>query len=98
MNKKVYRELEEFILGSRWSGAYSWNLAIYSVHKQFRPSLGDAENSVHCLNFGQISGLKHLALKHFWQEIYITIYFTINVENSRNNKYSILFSYMYIPN
>ena len=33
------REQEGIILGSRRSGAYLWNLAIYSVPKKFRPSV-----------------------------------------------------------
>ena len=32
-------EQEGIILGSRRSGAYLWNLAIYSVPKEFRPSV-----------------------------------------------------------
>ena len=34
----THREQEGIILGSRRSGAYLWNLAIYSIPKEFRPS------------------------------------------------------------
>ena len=34
-----HREQEGIILGSRRSGANLWNLAIYSVPKEFRPSV-----------------------------------------------------------